>query len=260
MNHDVERSQNVMVDGTAQDLDVISWATKRIQGCFRRPDPEQLSRELNLRREERHRERARIARELHDTLLQGFLSASMQLCLADEWLPADSPAKPLLRRGLDLMRKGIDEGRAALLGLRSPIVSDGSLEKALSDVRDDFEPSERARLRIVIIGQTKPLDPGVQEQVYLIAREALRNALRHSKASSVEAEIEYLRRKLRVVVRDNGIGIDPQALRSGQNCHCGLNGMRERATSVGAKLQVWSKRGEGTEVEITVPVNPAAST
>ena len=194
-------------------LGEVPFATGQIQERFPRLNRKELDRESNLRLEERRKERARIARELHDTLLQGFLSASMQLCLADEWLPADSPAKPLLRRGLGLMRKGLDEGRAALLGLRSPIVSDGSLEKALSDVRDDFEPSERARLRIVIIGQTKPLDPGVQEQVYLIAREALLNALRHSKASSVEAEIEYLRRKLRVVVRDNGIGIDPQALR-----------------------------------------------
>src|SRR5271169_1839273 len=72
------------------------------------------SREWNLLQEERHKERIRIARELHDTLLQGFLSASMQLCLADDWLPADSPAKPVLRRALDLIRKGINEGRATL--------------------------------------------------------------------------------------------------------------------------------------------------
>lgn len=210
--------------------------------------------EWNLLQEERNKERVRIARELHDTLLQGFLSASMQLCLADDWLPADSPAKPVLRRALDLMRKGINEGRAALLGLRSPELPEGSLEKALHDVQDDFEQGDRTHLRIVIIGETKPLEPAVQEQIFWIAREALLNAFRHSEASGVEVRIEYLRRKLRVVVRDNGIGINQQALRSGKNLHWGLTGMRERAVSIGAELRVWSKQRKGTEVRISMPM------
>lgn len=208
----------------------------------------------NLLQEERRKERMRIARELHDTLLQGFLSASMQLCLADDWLPADSPAKPMLRSALDLMRKGINEGRATLLGLRSPALPEGSLEKALHDVPNDFPPSERTRLRIVIIGKTKPLESPVQEQVFLIAREALLNAFRHSQANSVEVKIEYLRRKLRVVVWDNGIGIDPQALQSGKDLHWGLAGMRERAAGIGAEVRVWSKQGKGTEVRISIPM------
>jgi signal transduction histidine kinase len=212
------------------------------------------NREWNLLQEERHKERIRIARELHDTLLQGFLSASMQLCLADDWLPADSPAKPVLRRALDLMRKGINEGRATLLGLRSPVLQEGSLEKALCDVRNDCASSERARFRIVIVGETKPLESAVEEQIFLIAREALLNALRHSEASSVEVEIEYVQRKLRLVVRDNGKGIDPQALQSGQNAHWGMRGMRERAASIGAEIRVRSNQGEGTEVGISVPI------
>jgi signal transduction histidine kinase len=201
----------------------------------------------------RHKERLRIARELHDTLLQGFLGASIQLCIADERLPADSPAKPILRRALDLIRKGLDEGSAALLGLRSPALPDGSLEKALGDVCDDFAPGGRIRLCIVTLGETRPLAPAVQGQIYWIAREALLNALRHSAASRVEAEIEYLPRKLRVVVRDDGTGIDPEALRTRRNSHWGLTGMQERAASIGAKVRVWSKRGEGTEVEISLP-------
>lgn len=231
----------------------IAWA-ERIRECFLRPYQGGTARECNVLQEERQKERLRIARELHDTLLQGFLSASMQLCLADEWVPAESPAKPVLRRVLDLMRRGIDEGRAALLGLRSPELPTGSLEKALGDVRNDFAPGERTRLRIVIVGETKALEPEVQEQIYLIAREALLNAMQHSEANQVEAEIEYLRRKLRVVVRDNGAGIDPQAIRSGRHAHWGLTGMRERAASVGAKVTMWSKQGVGTEVEITVPL------
>jgi signal transduction histidine kinase len=201
----------------------------------------------------RHKERLRIARELHDTLLQGFLSASMQLCFVDEGLPANSPAKPILGRALDLMRKGLDEARRALMGLRSAALPEGSLEKALGDVHDALPPGSRTRLSIVVLGESRPLIPAVRDEVYWIAREALQNALRHSAANRVEAEIEYLPRKLRVVVRDDGAGIDPEALRKGRNSHWGLTGMQERAASIGAKVRVWSKRGEGTEVEITLP-------
>ena len=205
----------------------------------------------------RHKERLRIARELHDTLLQGILSASMQLCVVDDRLPSDSPAKPILRRALDLMSKGLDEGRSVLMGLRLPL-PDGSLEKALSDIRDDFAPGGARRLHIVIVGETRPLVPAVQGEIYWIAREALLNALRHSTGSRVEAEIEYLPRKLRVVVRDNGTGIDPEALRTRRKSHLGLTAMHERATSIGAKVRVWSKEGEGTEVEISLPIHGLA--
>jgi signal transduction histidine kinase len=213
-----------------------------------------------LLQQARHAERLRIARELHDTLLQGLLGASMQLCLVDDGLPTDSPAKPILRRALDLIRKGLDEGRGALLGLRSPELPDGSLEKALGDIRDSFAPECQTPLCIVILGKTRPLVPAVKEQIYWIAREALLNALRHSAASRIEAEIEYLPRRLRVVVRDDGIGIDPEALRAGRISHWGLTGMQERAASIGAKVRVWSKRGEGTEVEISLPIHGLETT
>lgn len=207
-----------------------------------------------LLQQARHKERLRIARELHDTLLQGFLSASMQLCFANDGLPADSPAKPILKRALDLIRKGLDEGRNVLMGLRSAALPDGSLEKALGDIPDAIAPGSPTRLSIVILGQSRPLTPAVQDQVYWIAREALLNALRHSGASRVEAEIEYRPRKVRVAVRDDGAGIDPEALRTAQKSHWGLKGMQERAASIGAKVCVWSKRGEGTEVEISLPL------
>ena len=202
-----------------------------------------------------HKERLRIARELHDTLLQGFLSASMQLCIVDNCLPADSPAKPVLSSALDLIRKGLKEARGALLGLRSPALPKGSLEEALAEIRDDFAPCGSSRLHIIILGQSRPLIPAVQNEVYLIAREALLNALQHSKGSRVEAEIEYLARKLRVVVRDNGSGIDPESMRTQQQSHWGLTGMQERAASIGAKVRLWSKQGEGTEVEISLPLH-----
>ena len=239
----------------------MSWGNAVIQVAegFRRRLPwhhqGDVSWERHLLQEERQKKRIRVPRELHEALLRGFLRGSMQLCLADDWLPADLPAKPFLGRALDLMGKGLNEARATRRGLRSPVLADGSLEKALSDVQNDFGPSKRARFRIVIVGEGKPLEPAVQEQIFLIAREALLNALRHSEASLTEVEIEYQRRKLRVVVRDNGKGIDPGVLQPGQNPHRGLTGMRERAASTGAEIRVWSNQGEGTEVEISVPIH-----
>jgi len=225
-----------------------------IRGRLFRLHPSKTMRDWNRLQQERRDERLRIARELHDTLLQGFLSASMQLCLADHWVDTNSPAKPVLRRALDIMRKGIDDARAALLGLRTPTLLQGSLEKALYDVQNDFAPIGRAQLRIVIVGDTRPLEPALQEQVYLMAREALLNAFRHAEASSIETEIQYSQRKLRVAVRDNGVGFDPGVLQSRGHSHMGLTGMRERAASIGASIRLHSKRGAGTEVQITVPI------
>lgn len=213
-----------------------------------------------LLQQTRHKERLDVARELRRTWLRALFSDSMQLCLAQERFPAASPTKPILQRPLDLMRKAFDKGRGALEGLRFAGLPDGSLEKALGDICDDFSPRSRTRLRMVIVGETRPLAPAVQEQVYWIAREALLNALWHSGASRVETEIEYRPRKLRVVVRDDGAGIDPKRLRNGRSGRRGLSSMQERAASIGAKVRIWSKPGGGTEVEISLPIpaKPAA--
>ena len=259
MNRVVERSPNAMVGATASTRDLVARATERIQSWFRCPNQEQLNRELNLRLEERHRERARIARELHDTLFQGFVGASLQLHAAVEQVPVDSPSKPSLCRALHLMHQVLEEGRATLRGLRSSAIACMSLEQALSGLRDELAPGGGVRFRIFVTGQPKALKPAVQEQIYLIGREALVNALRHSKASVIEAEVEYLLRRLRVVVRDNGCGIDQQVLRSGRDAHWGLLGMRERAENMGAQLRIWSRPGAGTEVEISVPGHVVAA-
>jgi len=226
---------------------------RRIPGYFTLSNTHESTREHILLQEERRRERTRIARELHDTLLQGLLSASMQLQVAEGWVPADSPAKPLLSRVRNLMRKGIDEGRAALEGLRCDDAPATSLEQALADFQDELPPADRARLRIAKMGCPKPVDPGVLQQIFLITREALLNSLRHSQAKKIEVEIKYSPRKLRVTVRDNGTGIDPQLLHSGRKSHWGLTVMRERAANIGAHLRIRTRRNAGTEVALSLP-------
>lgn len=126
------------------------------------------------------------------------------------------------------------------------------LEQALCCLSEEFAPGGSVRFRVIVSGQAKPLKTAIQEQIYLIGREALINALRHSEASSIEAEVEYFPRQLRVLVRDNGCGMDPK-LTGGRQAHRGLVGMRERAASIGAQLRIWSRLGAGTEVEVSLP-------
>jgi signal transduction histidine kinase/ligand-binding sensor domain-containing protein len=213
----------------------------------------QVTNRLQFRFEERLSERTRIAQELHDTLLQGFLSASMQLHVTADLLPADSPAKQSLGHILQLMRQVTEEGRNALRGLRSSQANSLGLEQAFTQVREEIAVQGDIAFRVIVDGRPRALRPILRDEVFRIGREALVNAFRHSRAKSVEVQLEYAGSRLRVAVRDNGCGIDPQVLRSGRDGHWGLPGMRERAERIGARLQVWSSANAGTEVELSVP-------
>ena len=212
-----------------------------------------LTRQLNVRFQERLAERTRIAQELHDTLLQGFVSASMQLDVAEDQLPEDSPAKPLLRRILQLMGRVTEEGRNALRGLRTADHDSRDLELAFSRMRQELAIDETIGYRVIAHNGRRPLRPAIRDEVYRIGREALVNAFLHAKANTVEVEVEYASRYLRIIVRDDGCGIDPHVLDAGRQGHWGLPGMRERSEGIGATLRLRSRIGAGTEVELTVP-------
>lgn len=228
------------------------WPAEVINKPFRRVDRARSHRELTVRLDERQRERERVARELHDSLLQGFLGVSLQLQAAVGQVPANHQSKAALNHTMVRMQHVIDEARHVLLGLRSSAMESMSLDQALSSLRDEFAPGGGVQFRVCVTGQPKSLRPAIQEQIYLIGREALINAFRHSEATSIEAEVEYRPRWLRILVRDNGRGIDPETLRSGRHAHWGLVGMRERAAGIGAELRIWSRLGAGTEMEIWV--------
>jgi len=212
-----------------------------------------LTRQMNLLFEERLAERTRIAQELHDTLLQGFLSASMQLHVANDHLAADSSAKPLVGRVLEMMGRVIEEGRNAVRGLRLRSRETDGLEKAFSKLQEEVGATSGAAFRIIAEGAQRPLRPMIREEVYRIGREAVVNAFRHAGAKNIEVEVEYAADQLRLVVRDNGCGIDPHVLQTGRDGHWGLSGMRERAERIGGKLRVLSRTSAGTEVELSVP-------
>jgi ligand-binding sensor domain-containing protein/signal transduction histidine kinase len=212
-----------------------------------------FARRTNLRFEERLAERTRIAQELHDTLLQGFLSASMQLHVIADQLPADSPAHSSLHRVLGLIGRVIEEGRNAVRGLRTTERDNRDLGEELSRIRAQFPQQDAVEFRVVVEGTPRALHPVIRDEIYRIGHEALTNAFRHSQADSIEAELEYAADGLRLVVRDSGIGLDSKEPERKADSHWGLTGMRERAKKIGASFKILSRIGTGTEVDLWVP-------
>jgi signal transduction histidine kinase len=212
-----------------------------------------VKRQLNLRLEERLAERTKIAQELHDTLLQDFLSVSMQLHVANDQLPVDSPAKPPLTRALAMMGRVIEEGRNTVQGLRSSNWRSQELEYAFSRIQQELAIADRARFRVIVEGVARPLRPVIGDDIFLIGREAVANAFHHSAASEIEVELEYAADQLKLLVRDNGCGFADEVLQSARNGRYGLTGMRERTGRIGGKLRVLSRMNAGTEVELSVP-------
>jgi signal transduction histidine kinase len=213
--------------------------------------------QLRLRFEERLAERTRIARELHDTLLQSFQGLMLHFQAVNDLLPAGK-AKEALEKALDRADQAIVEGRDAIQNLRSSTTVANELGQAMASLGEEFGGARDGKggsptLRVSMEGTPRELHPILRDDIYRIAREALRNAFLHAQASKIEADITYDARLLRLRIRDDGKGIDPKLLAAGRDGHWGLAGMRERAEQIGAKLDIWSEVGAGTEVELCVP-------
>jgi signal transduction histidine kinase len=217
----------------------------------------QIQARLRDRLEARLFERERIAQDLHDTLLQGLLSASLQLAVANSEISPSAPAKPLVERVFELLRQVIDEGRNAVRGLRTSHSDPDDLERAFAQIPQDLAADGKIKYQFIVEGAPRSLRPLIRDEVYRIGREALANAFRHSHASVIETVLDYAQDRFRIVVRDNGRGIDPEVLRCGRDGHWGLSGMRERSEKIGARLKVLSAVGAGTEIDLTVPAGAA---
>jgi signal transduction histidine kinase len=151
------------------------------------------------------------------------------------------------------MGRVMDEGRNTVRGLRSSEVVRQNLEEEFSRIQTDLAISTQSEFHVIVEGAPRLLRPVIHDEIYYIGREALANAFRHSGASEVVVEIEYSASNLRVLVRDNGCGVDPQVISSGRDGHWGLSGMRERAERIGGKLRVLSMASAGTEIHLSVP-------
>jgi signal transduction histidine kinase len=211
----------------------------------------QISREFNMRMDERVNERTRLARDLHDTLLQGFQGLMLRLQAIDEALP-EGEIKDELERTLDRGDQVVSESRKAVHDLRLSTVITNDLAQAVQTMGDELSSGGSTTFELTVEGETRELHPIVRDEVYRIAREALRNAFSHARASHIEAEITYQEQLFRLRIRDDGEGIAPALLEKGRAGHYGLPGMRERAAQIGAKLDIWSGAGSGTEIDLSI--------
>ena len=204
-------------------------------------------------------ERTRIARELHDTLLQSFHGLLLRFQTASYLLPErPAEAKEKLDGAIEHAAKAITEGRDAVQGLRSSTIERNNLAVAIRTLGDELATHASAdqppTFSVAVEGQTRDLHPILRDEIYKIAAEALRNAFRHAQAGRVEVDLRYDDEQFRLRVRDDGKGIDPAVLANqGPEGHYGLRGMPERAALIGGKLGVWSEGGAGTEVELRLP-------
>jgi signal transduction histidine kinase/ligand-binding sensor domain-containing protein len=215
-----------------------------------------LHRQFEARLDARVAERTRIARDLHDTLLQHFHGLLLQFQAAFNLLP-DRPreSKQVLASAIDRAAEAITEGRDTVEGLRASALETNNLADALRALAEDLanENGHPASAHVEVQGRPQHLHPIVRDETFRIAGEALRNAFRHANATHIEVEILYDARQFCVRVRDDGRGIDPQVLRAGEKQgHFGLSGMRERAELVGGTLAV-SGLDKGTQVEFSIP-------
>jgi len=234
-------------------LFALTWLVYRLRML-------QISRQFDMRVEERANERTRIARELHDSLLQGFQGMLLHLQAAEHLLPTrPGEAKREIEKVLDQGDQVLAEARSAVQGLRAPTLVPSDLVQSLGATGKELAVDDASvQFRVLLEGRPRNLDPVLRDEAYRFGREALRNAFNHAQAQNIEAEITYGDARFILRIRDDGIGIDPKVLSHGSRPgHWGLPGMRERAESLGAQMELWSESGAGTEVQLIVPATIA---
>ena len=215
-----------------------------------------IAHQFQARLAERVAERERIARELHDTLLQSLFGLTLRFHTAASRLPAGDPAREALDEALKQSDRVMQEGRERVLNLRGRRSDSINLADALAETGNQLRAIHPANFHVAVEGRPRPLDEIVQEEILLIGREALTNAFSHSGAQNIVAEISYQPGALHVRVRDNGRGIHEGVLKAGyRSGHWGLPGMRERANKMRGELRVRSSSEAGTLIDLHVPAN-----
>jgi signal transduction histidine kinase len=216
-----------------------------------------VAREFELGLEARVGERTRIARDLHDTLLQTFQGVLLRFQTVANRLP-QGPEKQILENAIEEGSAAIAGGRGAIQALRATGAIAGDLEISINSLGQQLAthaPEGRVpAFAVDVHGTPRALQPIVRDEIYRIVAEALRNAFQHAAAQRIEVEVRYEERRFVVSVRDDGKGIVARGRRCG---HFGMLGMRERSAILGGQLEVWTELKSGTEVELRFPASVA---
>ena len=213
---------------------------------------------MRERMEARANERVRIARELHDTLLQSLHGLMLRFHFAVEALPEREPAREMLQGSLKRADLAIVEARERVQDLRNESAASKSLSETIESVARDLRVDDSVNFSILVEGHPRDFHPPVKEELCRIAHEALTNSFHHSKASRIEVGLDYSFARFRMQCRDNGSGIEPSVLKDGgRDGHWGLIGIKERASTIGATLEIWSSPESGTEIGVTLPAPKA---
>ena len=212
----------------------------------------QMAARLNLLHAERLAERTRIARDLHDTLLQSLAGVSLQLDGISKRAAPETAS--LIGRVRDQVNSAFREARIKVWNLRSPALDGEGLPAALREFVDRIAPSTKARCRFTVTGEPRPCPPEVEEELLRIAQEAANNASRHAQASEIHIGLEYTASSLTLSISDDGTGFDlEQGLQ--KSGHWGLKNMQERAAQIRGNCNITTAVGRGTQIEIRVPLS-----
>ncbi|MEA2712069.1 MAG: hypothetical protein QOK27_30 [Gemmatimonadales bacterium] len=247
VGHPVVSASGEVFELVGTNMDVTE--RKRAERAVRRA----RERLLQARFTAMFEERTRIAREIHDTLLQGFTGIALQLVAATSRVSHPPEAITALRELIALAQRTLEDARQAVWDMREPALAGGDLPATLRTAAEDSLRGAGIALDYIVEGVPRPLDPEVEAVVFRVGQEAIANVVKHSAAHTVRLGLSYGERAMRLSVNDDGRGfaVDPDFHAYGG--HWGLLGMRERANQIRAKLSVRSVPGHGSEIVIRVP-------
>ncbi len=223
-------------------LALIAWGIHRLR-----------VRMIMTRYEATVQERVRLTRELHDSLLQGFVGVVYQLeAAARQFECAPELGKQRLERAIEQADRALAEARQAMLAMRLPALEKSTLPEALSATAGGLTEGTDIDFHLDVRGRVRQLPYDAQANIFLIGREAIVNSVNHAHATTILAGLTYSEKHVRLTVQDDGAGFDLETVKA-KHDHWGMAGMRERAVQIGATFSVCSSLGQGTKVEVVVP-------
>jgi signal transduction histidine kinase len=215
---------------------------------------QRMTRQMAGRLQERANERERIARELHDTLLQSIQSLILHVHAAVMRLPARDEVRAQLEKALQQADAVVDEGRGRIFALRGELAHKLSFPDAVLAAATRLKPADACPVHLSMSGKLRPLTPQIYEDMVAIIAETIANAYSHARAETITVQLHYGAREFRCIVRDDGIGIPADILsEGGRQNHWGMRGMAERAARIHAKLVLHSGASDGTEWQLLIP-------